>query len=66
MDIDQEDYADVQSQNVLVIEGNDTITAVNLSKNGDYLLANISMTKPRIECWHLPSGESRGKYRGHE
>ena len=64
--MDQDEYEDQASPNVRIIEGNDTITAINLSKDGLYLLANVSMTKPRIECWHLPSGENRGKYRGHE
>ena len=49
-----------------LIDTNDTITAINLSKDGQYLLANISMAKPRIECFHLATGESKGKYRGHE
>ena len=66
MTMDQDEYEDQASPNVRIIEGNDTITAINLSKDGHYLLANVSMTKPRIECWHLASGENRGKYRGHE
>lgn len=66
MTVDQDEYEDQASPNVRIIEGNDTITAINLSKDGIYLLANVSMTKPRIECWHLPTGENRGKYRGHE
>ena len=49
-----------------MIDVSDVITAISLSKDGKYILANISMTKPRIECFHLASGESRGKYRGHE
>lgn len=66
IELDQEEYDDVASPNVRLIDINDTITSINLSRDGDYLLANISMVKPRIECWHLPTGESRGKYRGHE
>ena len=62
----QEEYSDVKSTNVKLIDGNDTITAISLSKDGKYLLANISMTKPRIECYHIATGETRGKYRGHE
>ena len=65
MTVDQDEYEDQTSPNVRIIEGNDTITAINLSKDGLHLLANVSMTKPRIECWHLPSGENCGKYRGH-
>lgn len=42
------------------------MTAIALSKDGEHLLANISMTKPRIECYNIISGEVRGKYRGHE
>lgn len=66
MIIDQEEYEDVGSPCVRLIEVSDTITAINLSRDGTFMLANISMTKPRIECWHLPTGESRGKYRGHD
>ena len=64
--VSQEDYEDIGSPNVRLIDGNATITAINLSKDGSYLLANLSFDKPRIECWHLATGESRGKYRGHE
>ena len=66
IELEQEEYDDVASPNVRLIDINDTITSINLSRDGDYLLANISMVKPRIECWYLPTGESRGKYRGHE
>ena len=66
IELEQEEYDDVASPNVCLIDINDTITSINLSRDGEYLLANISMVKPRIECWHLPTGESRGKYRGHE
>ena len=66
MVVEQEDYEDTGSPNVRMIETNDTITCINLSKDGMYLLANISMTKPHIILYHLPTGENRGKYRGHE
>jgi hypothetical protein len=36
-----------------------------LSKDGRYLLANVSLTKPRIEYWDLDRGECMKKYRGH-
>ena len=64
--IEQDEYDDLESPNVRLIEANDTITAIALSKDGEYLLANISMTKPRIECYYIPTGELKGKYKGHE
>ena len=42
------------------------MTAIALSKDDEHLIANISMTKLRIECYNIISGEVRGKYRGHE
>ena len=68
--LSQEEYSDVASPNVRVIDCNDTITSIALSKDGQFLLANISMSKPRIECYDLslaqPGVAPKGKYRGHE
>ena len=49
-----------------VLELNDVVTAICLSKDGLQLLANTSMTKPKIEMWDLETGECVRKYRGHD
>ena len=64
--LEQEDYDDVQNRDAcLSIEMGDSITAIELSENGQFLLANVSMTHPRIELWDLESGECQRKFRGH-
>lgn len=62
----QEDYDDLENRDcVLALEMGDAITAIELSENGQFLLANVSMTNPRIELWDLESGECQKKFRGH-
>ena len=60
--IDQDSYDEAEN---LTIEAKDSIIAICLSKDANYLLCNVSMTKPRIECWDLNSGLCVKKYRGH-
>jgi len=46
----------------------DSITAIQASKDGRYLLANISMSKPRIELISFSAdkwGTTIQKYKGH-
>ena len=62
--LDQERYEDADQTSS--IEASDTITAISLSSDGHYLLANVSLQKPRIECWDLNTSECVQKYRGHE
>ena len=38
---------------------------MNLSKDGRYLLANVSMKKPHIDCWDLIQGACVRQYVGH-
>ena len=35
------------------IEMSDTLTSIALSKDGRYLLGNVSMTQPRLELFDL-------------
>ena len=54
---------------VKVIEMDDNITAIQASRLGDYLLVNVSMSKPRVELISFKEaawGTSLQKYRGHE
>ena len=45
----------------LKIDVDDNITAIQASKNGTYLLLNISMTKPRIDLISFDETETWGK-----
>jgi len=53
-----------------IIEMDDAITAITASKNGDFLLVNISMTKPRIELLSFDQTTNWGttiqKFKGHQ
>ena len=64
--IEQSDYDDAQGPHVKELELNDIVTAVCLSKDGKQLLANTSMTKPRIEMWDIETKECICKFKGHE
>ena len=66
MRLDQDDYDDTQGPHVRIIEVNDIVTAVCLSRDGQQLLVNTSMKKPRIELWDMNTGECLRKLRGHE
>ena len=62
--MDQESYDD-ENHN-LTIEAKDSIISICLNHEGKFLLCNISMVKPRIECWNLDTGVCVKKYRGHQ
>ena len=49
-----------------ILEENDTITSICLSKDGRYLLTNVSLKNPRIDLWDLDAKECIRKYRGHQ
>lgn len=49
-----------------VLEEQDTITSICLSKDGKYLLANVSLKNPRLTLWDLDKRECINKYKGHK
>lgn len=52
-------------ENSFTLEENDTITSISMSKDGRYLLTNVSLKTPRIDLWDLESKECVRKYKGH-
>jgi WD40 repeat protein len=48
------------------IEVSDTITSVSLSRDGRFLLANISLKSPKIELYDLNRREAVHRFRGHK
>ena len=48
------------------MEESDTITSISLSKDGKYLLTNISLKQPRLDLWDLERKECVNRYRGHK
>lgn len=49
-----------------VLDETDTITSICLSKDGRYLLANVSLKNPRLDLWDLDKRECVRKYKGHK
>ena len=50
-----------------MIEASDTLLSIALSKDGRYLLANLSFKLPRLEIYDLDrKGEVVARYRGHK
>lgn len=54
------------NDHITKIEFGTEVLGVSLSKDSNYLLANISKEKPRIELWDLRTQECIKKYRGHD
>ena len=48
------------------LETSDTLTSISLSKDGRYLLANVSLKQPKIELFDLNRKEVIHRYRGHK
>ena len=55
---------DIDSQ--FEIEVSDTLTSISLSKDGRYLLSNISLKQPKLELFDLNRKEVIHRYRGHK
>jgi WD40 repeat protein len=55
---------DIDSQ--FELELSDTLTSINLSKDGRYLLANVSLKSPKLELYDLNRREVIHRYRGHK
>ena len=63
---DEERFESLKNiENAYNLEENDTITSISMSKDGRYLLTNVSLKNPRLDLWDLESKECVRKYKGH-
>jgi len=44
-----------------IIQENDTVISICLSKNDKYLLVNTSFTRPELHLWNIENKEIIGK-----